>query len=452
MLAAQASGFHPALGDLSVPFNFNHRHITDLLYDDIGTKRKKDIPAKTKKGTRRVDWTLRDCEPRDVAAICCGHAQATYLIWETLKDRVPESYTLDMELIPLLMSMHQRGIRVDTKLAQGRYKELSSEIDYIRMLCEGMGFNPGSPKQIGLALAHDGFMTYFSRTGQMVTDEEALRPLMDKTPIVPLVLRFREKSKLVSTYIKPLCNVDRVYPRYHIVRTGRFASSPNIQNIPDEQRDLYLPDEGDYIISLDAHQIEPRIMAYLSGDPLQLADIQTGDSYQPIATRYSISRYTAKQLYLAASYEAGAEALVEAAHRNKENISQEDAQHLITSLHSDYQVFKQWKDRVRREARVKGYVLTMLGRKRTLESMMEGEEPGYDPTLKAVNSIVQGSAADILKLGMLRLKDYKIVATIHDEILISKPDDGIDLPEMSNLCEIYIPWVVKKGKNWGELR
>jgi len=451
MLAAQSLGYPAALGDLSIPFNFSHRYITDLLYDDAGMKMKKEIPAKTKKGTRKVDITLSDVKIEDIATICCGHAMATYKIWDALKDKVPAAYSLDMELIPLLMWMHTNGIRVNTELAQERHRKLNEEIEYLRGLCEGMGFNPASPKQIGLALSHAGFMTYFSRTGQMVTDEEALRPLMNKTSIVPLVLRYRDKVKLNSTYIKPLVNIERVYPKYHIVRTGRFASSPNIQNIPEEQRDLYLPDEGDFFWDADAHQIEPVLMAYFSGDKKMIEDIATGDIYQPVADRYKIARYTAKQLVLAGSYEGGAETLVETAHRKGDTISLEDAQMLLNQYYRDYRRFKQWKDEVRKDAQNKGYVLTLLGRKRTLESMAEGEEFDYDPLLKAVNTVIQGSAADILKLAMKRLQHNKVSATVHDEILLSTAEN-ISADILNNLCSIPVRWDVKTGQNWGEMK
>ena len=447
MLAAQSCGYPPALGELSVPFNFNHRYVTDLLYDAAGLKRKKDIPAATKKKTRRVDMTLQDVPIQDVAAICCGHAQATYKVWDTLKDEVPQAYTLDMELIPLLMDMHTRGVRVNTKLAQERHEQLSKEIKYFRELCEGMGFNPASPKQIGLALSHSGFMTYFTKSGQMVTDEEALRPLMNKTPIAPLVSRFRDKNQLDSHFIRPLCSVERIYPRYHIVRTGRFASSPNIQNIPEEQRDLYLPDEGEFFWDTDAHQIEPVLMAYFSGDKRMIVDVSTRDFYQPVANRYHIQRYTAKQLVLAGSYEGGAETLVETSHRGGDNLSLDDAQMLLTQYYSDYERFKQWKDEVKRDAQNKGYVLTLLGRKRTLEDMAKEEESGYNPLLKAVNTIIQGSAADILKLGMKRVMDRKVALTCHDEIVIST-SAAISHDILHDICSIPIQWNIKTGQDW----
>ena len=245
--------------------------------------------------------------------------------------------------------------------------------------------------------------------------------------------------------------MDRVYPKYHIVRTGRFAGSePNPQNIPKDLRDMYLPDIGEFFWSADAHQIEPRLMAYLSQDPKMLEDVSTGDIYQPIATRYNISRYTAKQLVLASSYGAGAQKLVETSHRDGDNISLEDAQELLESYYNTYNKFSEWKETMEAKAEEDGYVTTIYGRKRTLESMMLGERYDYNPLLKVVNSIVQGSAADILKLAMLRLKEYNISTTIHDDVLITTNKD-IDVSILDNLTDMPLLWKVQTGINWGSL-
>lgn len=455
MLLAQSCGYPAALANLAFPIGFNHRPVTSLLYDSAGGKLKKAVPSKVKGRMKHVPLTLKDAPRQEVGEICCEHAQATYLIWEKLKGSMSAAYTLDMELIPLLLSMHKRGIRVDASLARERHKQVSTEVEAVRLLCEGLGFNPASPKQIGLALSHIGLVTHFTKAGNMVTDEEALLPLMDKTSIVPLVLKYREKSKLDSTYLRPLCSVSRVYPRYHIVRTGRFATeSPNAQNIPEVQRDLYLPNEGEYFWDADAHQIEPVLMAYLSGDIRMIADVSTGDLYQPIAERYHIQRYTAKQLVLATSYEAGAEKLVETAHSGRggirDNLSYEDGQRLITQYYLDYSRFKEWKEEVKQEARSKGYTCTLLGRIRTLEDMAEGEEEGYDPLLKVVNSKVQGSGADILKLAMKRVMDRKVALTCHDELLISTTAD-ISADVLTGLCNVPVHWKIRKGGNWYDL-
>jgi len=437
MLMAQACGYPAALKDLSYEFNFDHKLITSLLYSDAGVK----IKGKT----------LSDCNINDVALICCQHAIGAYKIWLALKDKAPKSYELDMELMPTIMAMHDRGIRVNPILAKEKAVKLEEDIADIKKQCEVMGFNPASPRQIGIALSEEGISLGFNRkSGMMKTDEEALMSIYDRSRIPSMVLKYREISKIYSTYVKPLINIDRIYPKYHIVSTGRFASSPNVQNIPKSLRDLYLPDKGDFFWSIDAHQIEPRIMAWLSQDPQMLNDVLTGDIYTPIAERYHIARYTAKQLVLASSYGAGATKLVETSRRRGDVISLEEAEELLVAYFKTYARYAEWKEETERQAEADGYTTTIYGRVRTLEGMLQGEEIDYNPLLKVVNTKVQGSAADILKLAMLRFQEEKISTTIHDEILIST-NETIHIDRLDGLCDIPLSWKCKTGSNWGEI-
>jgi DNA polymerase-1 len=314
-----------------------------------------------------------------------------------------------------------------------------------------MGFNPASPKSIGIALSEQGIITSFSSKGNMETGEEALLPYVDESPIAEFTLKYRAKHTLYGTFIKPFLNRDRIYPKYHIVRTGRFAGSkPNPQNIPEDIRDQYLPDEGEFFWDADAHQIEPLIQAHLSEDKQLLEDCLTGDVYTPFATAFNIQRYTAKQVWLATSYSAGEDMIVETSHRHGDSMTFTQAQTLYNGLRSRYKRRFEWEEEMKYEASNKGYVTTMFGRKRTLESMAEDESNDYDPLLKVVNSIVQGTAADILKLAMLRLKEQKTATTIHDEILqsvLKVPDVHL----LDNLCPIMLKWDVSTGDSWGNL-
>ena len=439
MLMAQACGYPAALKDLSYSFNFNHSTIQSLLYEN---------------GVKVRGRTLLDCDLKEIAKLCCQHAIGAYKIYLALKDKTPDSYTLDMELIPTIVSMQDRGIRVDSDLAKEKAVGLTDDIKHLRGQCNMMGFNPASPKQIGIALSEEGISLGFNRkSGMMKTGEESLRTVFNRTAIAPLVLDFRKHSKLLSTYVKPLLHIDRVYPRYHIVRTGRFATSKEtyaIQTIPHSLRSLFLPDDGEFFWSADAHQIEPVIMAYLSQDPVMLEEVLTGDVYLPVAERYSIGRYTAKQLRLATGYGAGPEELVVTSHRDGESITLKEATELKEDFFTTYHVFRDWKAEVEAKAEEDGYTTTIYGRRRSLESMMLGERYDYNPLLKVVNSIVQGSGADILKLGLLRLKEKKISTHIHDDILVST-DRDIDVHILDNLTDMKLLWKVTTGPTWGNL-
>tara|TARA_Y100000310_G_scaffold16579_1_gene16519 strand:+ start:6112 stop:7782 length:1671 start_codon:yes stop_codon:yes gene_type:complete len=456
MLMAMAAGYPAALRDLGLKFAFDYIPVMSLITDPATNKvrniRDPLLPKLKSGGDRVRQMNLGDADIGRIGNICLDHARGTYKVWKVLQASTSASYTIDMCLLDTIRTMHHRGFRIDTAKALGRYQGMNTRITEMqeRGLKE-FNINIGSTVQLAGALAERFLFTAFNKkTGNMITDKEHL--LLHKGhPLVDLVLEFRALEKLCSTFVFPLSQVDRVYPRYRIVRTGRFSSSPNVQNIPEEQRDLYLPDEGDFLWSADAHQIEPRISAVLSGDPQMLQDCLTGDIYQPIADRYYISRYVAKQLLLAASYLAGAEQLVTTAQKKGEVLSQADAESLYAALRRDYPRFFQWNVENQNFLQENGYVQTILGRKRTIDSMLEGEDDGYPAEKKATNTIVQGSAADILKLGVLRLQKEKIAATVHDDIICSvrqcPPSDILD-----NLTEVPVVWKIKTGNNWGSLQ
>jgi len=435
MLMAQANGYPAKLGNLSYDFNFNWKDVRSLLYNEAGKKIKKK--------------TLKDCVFKDIAEICNMHSIGTWKIYHGEIDKENPSYLLDKKVLPIVLEMQRRGIRLDKELLAQRNREYKEKVYRLKERCLAMGFNPASPQSIGIALSKEGFITSFTPKGRMTTGEEALLPLVDQeSPVAINTLFFRKEQKLYSTYIKPFYKLDRIYPKFHIVRTGRFAGTkPNPQNIPVDLRDQYLPEEGEFFWDADASQIEPRIMAWLSGDKKMQGDLATGDIYLPIAQRYNIARYTAKQLVLASSYGAGDRKLVETSHRHGDDISLSDAHNLLQGYYRDYAGFAKWKGEMESGAERDGYILTWMGRKRTLESMAEDEVDDYDPLLKVVNSIVQGTAAEILKLAMLRLQDYKISTTIHDELLLSVEE--APSPELlDNLCPIYLKWEIKVGKDW----
>lgn len=433
MLLAQSLGLPAALGDLSFEFHFDWKSILSL----IETSGRKKILLET------VSF-------REIANICNLHAKGCFILWEKLYEQASKSYQLDIQILPIVLNMMEHGIKLDKQLIEERYNSYSTVVEKMKNYCNIVGFNPASSKSVGIALSERGIITSFTSKGIMKTDKESLLSVMDNEVAI-LTTAYRDEQKTLSTYLKKFRGLERTYPKYRIVRTGRFAASkPNIQNVPKELRDQYIPDEGEMFWDGDLKQIEPRVIAWLSGDMQMQQDVATGDFYLPFATRYGIDRYTTKQIVLASGYGAGVEKLVEVSHKKGGNISLEDGQSLLESYFTDYHVFASWKRELEHQAVRDGYVTTWLGRKRTLENMLEGEKRGYNPLLKVVNSVVQGTAAEILKLAMLRLASTKIVATIHDELLISTPT-SIDLSLLDNLCFIPTAWDVNTGDNWRDL-
>ena len=440
MLLAKACGLPAALGDLSYEVDFEWESITSLLYDDNGKKIKKK--------------TLKMCPFEDLAKLCNLHSQGTFKTWLYLDSRSHNSsYVLDKQVLKEVgLAMMKRGIRLDKKLVATRCGIYQKITKGLKEKCLELGFNPASPSSIGVALSEKGIITDFTPKGSIKTGEEALLTLKDTEEVAFLTLAYRERAKLYSTYFKPFLGLERVYPKYHIVRTGRFGcTKPNIQNQPKSIRDQYIPDEGEFFWDADLHQIEPTIMAWLSGDKQMQEDVATGDIYQPIANRFKVKRYTCKQLVLACSYGAGEEQLVETSQHHGDHLTLDKAHTLLTEYYKTYHGYRDWKKQKEKEAKANGYIETWLGRKRTLKSMAEGEEIGYNPLLKAVNSIVQGTAAEILKISMVALRGYKQVACIHDENLLSTalfPDMHL----FDGLFPIDVKWDVKVGENWRDLK
>lgn len=441
MLLAQALGYPPALKNLSYTFNFNYTSVMNLLYEG---------------GVKIKGKTLKDCDIQTMGRICAEHAMGCCKVWQGLEgQKENKAYKLDYMLIPLLLRMRENGIRIDPTQVENKSKELKGKLDFITASCrEIIGdqeFKPTSVKQVGIKISELGIFTGINiKSGWMKTSDEALHPYKEDYPFIKTLLKHRELSKLNSTYIKPLKGLDRIYPAYHIVSTGRFATGREtypVQTIPPSLRNLLLPEEGEVWWNADAHQVEPRVIAYLSGDLQMQKDVGTGDIYQPIADRYGIARPVAKKLFMAVMWEGQEQALVEAAHQLGGELDINQAHQLKEQFLKDYHGYWSWRGEKRKEASEKGYVTTYLGRVRTLESMVENEEQGYNPLKKVVSTIGQGTAADIMKLAMLRLERFNQKLTVHDELGLSTSEQ---LPDniLDNLVEFPVVWKIGVASNW----
>ena len=420
MLLAQSLGYPPALQDLSWGFNFPYTQVVTLI---------------EKHGRKVAKKTMLDANQAKLGEYCAEHAAGTYLVWNKLKGCAPPSYYLDVLLLPRLREMTKRGIRVDRKEAQTLYDKYNSIVEERYKVCNMLGFNPESGKQIGEQLQATGFYTGRTKKGKMRTDAVVLGSIANESIVASTVLSYREYSNMVSTFLKPRIGKERIYPEYHIVRTGRFAGkSPNPQNIPKFLRSLYIPEKGHMWFDADAHQIEPTLQAYMSKDPVMIEVVKTGDIYNPIAKEFHISRPVSKTVMLALSYGASVETLAE-----KSGLSIEDADRLVHAVLKKFNVFANWRIEQQRFAEEHGYVETLLGKRRM-------DMPQKD----AVNSVIQGAGAIVLKLAMLRLSDFIISTTVHDEILISA-DKHPPKDIFNNLIEIPISWEWKVGKNWRDV-
>ncbi|MEO6187980.1 MAG: DNA polymerase I [Ginsengibacter sp.] len=361
-------------------------------------------------------------------------------------------YEVETPLVKVLADMEHEGVKVDMNFLQVYSKELETEAaKHEKSVYEqaGIKFNLASPKQVGEVLFEKlqlGTTTKKTKGGQHATGEDVLIKLAKENPIVEDILNFRELTKLKSTYVDALPQIinkrtERVHTCYGqaIAVTGRLSSNnPNLQNIPirtergREIRKAFIPRDSDHlIISADYSQIELRIVAAISGDPAmvdafkQKKDIHTATASKVFgvdeADVTKEMRYKAKSVNFGIIYGQGAFGLAE-----NLNISRTEAKEIIENYKKQFAGIQKFMDYSINFCRENGYVQTLMGRKRWLKDINSGNFTvrGYAER-NAINSPIQGTAADMIKLAMIKIHEEfkrqnfrsKMIMQVHDELV-----------------------------------
>lgn len=419
------------LADLSWIHNMEVHEVRDLL-DEYNAKIMLDMPEEV------------------VARKCMQDSGATLkLYYEFLPQTDIPYFNTEMETIPIMLQMAERGLLIDHRVRMALEIELEEDVErYLAMCEEAEAFNPGSPQQVSWILAKRGAYQVFGRlpftrnkygksTGQLSTAEEILEKMDD--PLAQLVLSYRRRAKLLSTYIKPWAEDARAYTRFHLdAITGRPSSTDrNMQNIPGiksrlgiNARAMFLPDTGTWT-DMDFSQLELRILANLSQDREMLHIFETdGDIHQVTADFLGIPRPPSKNVNFAMIYGATDQTIAETAHiRSIQRAGQ------LRNMW--FQLFPQAGDyinTIQHECHQTGRAKTIFGRNMRLPTEEEESRDGIER--KAVNYPIQGSAADILKRGLIQCKDMDLRLQVHDELLI----DGIILPDKFSGLEHIAPF------------
>jgi DNA polymerase-1 len=394
---------------------------------------------------------MLDLPEEKVAMKCCQDAIATHAIHEFLESKVNTNYYhTEMELIPILVNMSFNGILLDQEVRARLEESLEKEVDYYIDLAHTDGFNPGSTQQVGYILAKRGAYSVFTRLPftkggrkgikQLDTSKEVLEKMND--PLATMVLDYRDKSYLLSHYIKPWAGEERAYTRFHLdAITGRITSTDrNLQNIPKgETRNMFLPDSGMFT-DVDYSQIELRVLAYLSGDrEMQYIYESGGDIHQNTADFLGIPRYPAKSVNFAMTYGATDDTIMEIAHIK----SKSRAKQLKEMWFEKYKEAGDYIQVVQEESIKNPYATTLFGRSIKLPDLEEESIGGIHR--KAVNYPIQGSAAEIFKRALIRCKDLPIVLQIHDEMVF---DGKVELPRLDNIASFQTPVEVKYLQCW----
>ena len=396
--------------------------------------------------------------------------------------------TIEHPLIPVLARMEEIGVKVDLDYLNEMARDLDKRIGALETECyelAGERLNLGSPTQLRVLLYDKlGLKTKRRTKTGLSTDARALQTLVDQHPFVGKLLEYRELAKLKNTYVDalpPLVDPDdgRIHTTYDqtVAATGRLSSTnPNLMNIPirtdlgKQIRRAFIPEEGNLLLSVDYSQIELRVMAHLSEDPILLEVFEQGeDVHTATACRiYSIDpgdiktkhRSVAKMVNYGLAYGMCAPGLAD-----RLNVPRAEAEEIMDAYFEQFQGVADFLDTVVKQAHADGFTTTMFGRRRYLPELGSG-----NPRMRAIgerqalNAPIQGSAADIMKLAMIavdeRLKadglDSKMILTVHDELVFEVPTDEKDKAaalveeEMTGVCDMKVPLAVDLsfGEDW----
>jgi DNA polymerase-1 len=430
----------------------------------------------------------------DATRYACQDAHYAWLLKELLAPRIEEEglhrvfVELEVPLIPVLSRMERIGVKVDAEKLRAMSGEFESQLKqletkiYQEADCE---FNINSPKQLAdiffnkLGISTKGVKK--TKTG-FSTDSSVLEKLAEEHPLPALILEYRSLHKLKSTYTDALgedicTKTGRVHTRLNqtITGTGRLSSSdPNLQNIPVQSaegrriRSAFIPEPGSIFISADYSQIELRLLAHLSGDENLIRAFQEGRDIHASTAREIMGlsahedvpddiRRIGKTINFGIVYGMGAFRL-----GRELGIPVQQASTYITNYFQRYPKVKEYFAKLEENAMSQGEVQTIFGRKRVISSI---DTSGRDQSFAmraAINAPLQGSAADIIKLAMLRVDELlrsqypgaHLVLQIHDELLIEAPDHGAAetsklmqavTHEMESVMQLTVPLKVDAG-------
>ncbi|MDX9750187.1 MAG: DNA polymerase I [Flavobacteriales bacterium] len=453
------------------------------------------------KGRGKVQKTMREVDVELVKDYAAEDADVTWQLHEKLgpllrADEVHDLFAdVEMPLVQVLADMESEGIRLDIEALRQFGEELGNDLvrlqDEIHRAC-GVPFNIDSPKQLGdvlfetLKLGGDK-VKKTAKTGQYQTSEDILQELAQAHPAIPLILDYRSLRKLKGTYVDTLPQAaDPVTHRVHttylqtVAATGRLASNnPNLQNIPirtekgREIRKAFVPRDADHLLlSADYSQIELRVIAHMSGDENMRAAFRQGlDIHAATAakvfntdiaevTREQRSR--AKAVNFGIAYGQGAFGLGQTL-----GIPRGEAKRIIDDYFAQFPGVRNYMDEMIGFCRTHGYIKTLLGRRRYLPDITSGNNTVRAQAERiAINAPMQGTAADIIKVAMVRihrgLHDQglrsKLLLQVHDELVLDVQRSEADAvqrlvrAEMEGAMALEVPLVVdmELGKNWLE--
>jgi DNA polymerase-1 len=424
--------------------------------------------VRSMKRTENPDVTLDKMPVQLVANYCGMDAWATFHLWQWFEKNLSEAekkylHEIEMPTLRVLLEMELAGVEVHVPRLRSIHDRLSAElaslIRRVKQVAPAIE-NINSNQQIAAYLISKGFQLPKTEKGNYQVNAKVRQQYEDR-PIIKMLSRYSELEKLTSTYTGPLLEAAKDQERYRVhsnfnqstTVTGRLSSSnPNLQNIPtrtetgDLLRSVFVPKVGHKLIVADYGQIEPRLMAHFSKDPVMWETFEKGlDFYDVCAEQVGRPRKMVKTYVMAKFYGAGIYKIAEVLKCSVQEASQFDS-----DFRKAYRAFFQWKETQESLAKARGYVETLMGRR-------------IHRTNCVVPDMIQGSAAEVMKKAMCDLvaNNYHPVLTVHDELHfeLSGKDEvslGYDVVRIKAVMESVVPLAVPlkveihAGDSWQE--
>jgi len=443
--------------------------------------------------------SMRDVELKKIPEYAAEDADITLQLFEILNPSLKENKLtkvydkVEMPLVNVLTQMEYNGVNLDVPFLKKYSEELGSSLLETRDKIydqANLEFNIDSPKQLGTVLFESMEIPYKgkkTKTGQFSTNEETLQKLADEHAIVKDILKYRGLTKLKSTYVDALPNIvnpktNRIHSSFNqaVAATGRLAShNPNLQNIPirteagKKVRKAFIPSDNNHLLlSADYSQVELRLIASLSDDTAMIDAFNNGIDIHTVTASnvYKVAledvdttmRRNAKTVNFGIIYGISAFGLSQ-----RLNIPRKEAKELIENYFAMYPKLKEYMNGNIEFAKKNGFVETVMGRKRKLKDINSANRTvrGFAER-NAINSPIQGSAADLIKLAMINVYEKmkrkklksKLILQVHDElvfdVLKSEKEvmEKLVVDEMSNALKLKVPLLVDYGigENWLE--
>jgi len=452
-------------------------------------------------GTGRKQTTMDRVTITRVTPYACADADITLRLLPVLRAELKlrqqwDLFTqLEMPFIPVLIAMEKQGMLIDVSclqtMSQAMQYQLEELVDQIYEYA-GHHFNLNSTKQLGIVLFEELELPVIRQTKTgWSTDVHVLEALHQSHPIVELILEYRQIEKLKGTYIDALPTLvnpgtGRVHSSFHQTgtSTGRISSShPNLQNIPVRTelgrtvRRAFVAPEGHVLLGCDYSQVELRLLAHLSGDPGLLEAFARGEDIHtnisaamhdvPPEEVTKIQRRQTKDIIFGLMY-----GMTSASLAVRANLSEAEAQQFVDAFFQRFSGVQQYMKATVARAGALGYVETLLGRRRYFPELLTAEATDeyaqHAAERSAINMPIQGTAADIIKLAMIKLHDRlrteqlksRLVLQMHDELVLEVPNEELEQVQhlvvdiMSNAYEISVPLTVNVtvGNNWMDMK